>query len=47
MKSIEKKKIVGDGTWAALIPFILITSCFALWGFANDITNGSVAIYWG
>ena len=27
MKSIEKKKIVGDGTWAALIPFILITSC--------------------
>ncbi len=25
-----------------LIPFILITSCFALWGFANDITNPMV-----
>ena len=22
-----------------LLPFILITSLFALWGFANDITN--------
>lgn len=22
-----------------LLAFILITSCFALWGFANDITN--------
>jgi FHS family L-fucose permease-like MFS transporter len=21
------------------LPFILITTCFALWGFANDITN--------
>ena len=45
MKSIEKKKIVGDGTWAALIPFILITSCFALWGFANDITNPMVKAF--
>ena len=25
-----------------LIPFILVTSCFALWGFANDITNPMV-----
>ncbi len=25
-----------------LIPFILITSCFAFWGFANDITNPMV-----
>jgi len=22
-----------------VVPFILITSCFALWGFANDVTN--------
>ena len=22
-----------------LIPFVLVTFCFALWGFANDITN--------
>jgi len=25
-----------------LIPFILVTVCFALWGFANDITNPMV-----
>ena len=25
-----------------LVPFILITSLFALWGFANDITNPMV-----
>ncbi len=25
-----------------LLPFILITCCFALWGFANDITNPMV-----
>ena len=28
-----------------LIPFILITACFALWGFANDITNPMVAAF--
>lgn len=28
-----------------LIPFILITSLFALWGFANDITNPLVAAF--
>ena len=25
-----------------LVPFLLVTSCFALWGFANDITNPMV-----
>lgn len=28
-----------------LIPFIIITSCFALWGFANDITNPMVKAF--
>ncbi len=28
-----------------LVPFILITSIFALWGFANDITNPMVAAF--
>lgn len=28
-----------------LIPFVLITSCFALWGFANDITNPMVKAF--
>lgn len=28
-----------------IVPFILITSLFALWGFANDITNPMVAAF--
>jgi FHS family L-fucose permease-like MFS transporter len=28
-----------------LLPFVLITSLFALWGFANDITNPMVAAF--
>ena len=28
-----------------LMPFVLITSCFALWGFANDITNPMVKAF--
>lgn len=28
-----------------VIPFVLITSCFALWGFANDITNPMVKAF--
>lgn len=30
---------------ALVVPFILITSCFALWGFANDITNPMVKAF--
>ena len=30
---------------ALLLPFILITSLFALWGFANDITNPMVSAF--
>ena len=36
MKLVEKKY---------LIPFITITTLFALWGFANDITNPMVAAF--
>jgi len=28
-----------------LVPFIIITACFALWGFANDITNPMVKAF--
>ncbi len=45
MKNTQKKRVVGDGTWLGLLPFILITSCFALWGFANDITNPMVKAF--
>lgn len=38
----QKKPLV---TRAMLVPFILITSLFALWGFANDITNPMVAAF--
>ena len=33
-----------DGT-SFILPFILITACFALWGFANDITNPMVKAF--
>ena len=36
MRVIEKKYI---------LPFILVTCCFALWGFANDITNPMVKAF--
>ncbi len=39
----DPKKIVVDRK--ILLPFILITSLFALWGFANDITNPMVAAF--
>ena len=38
----EKAPIVSK---KYLLPFILITSLFALWGFANDITNPMVAAF--
>ena len=38
-----KNKIVVSRK--VLVPFILITSLFALWGFANDITNPMVAAF--
>jgi len=28
-----------------LVPFALVTSCFALWGFANDVTNPMVKAF--
>ncbi|MFT4847629.1 MAG: FHS family L-fucose permease-like MFS transporter [Sediminicola sp.] len=42
MKKTEKIPVVSK---EVLIPFILITSLFALWGFANDITNPMVAAF--
>ena len=39
MKDSRKIPVIGDGTWAAVVPFALITFCFALWGFANDVST--------
>lgn len=38
----EKVKVIPK---ALIFPFILVTSLFALWGFANDITNPMVAAF--
>ena len=38
------KILTKDGA-SFVLPFVLVTSCFALWGFANDITNPMVAAF--
>ncbi len=40
-----KSSILHEGNISYVVPFILITSCFALWGFANDITNPMVKAF--
>ena len=45
MKSSEKTSILHKDGVSFVLPFILITSCFALWGFANDITNPMVKAF--
>lgn len=42
MKNNSKIPVVSK---KMLVPFILITSLFALWGFANDITNPMVSAF--
>lgn len=41
----DKASILSKDGVSYLIPFVLITSCFALWGFANDITNPMVKAF--
>ena len=45
MSKENKQSIISKDGVSYLIPFILITSCFALWGFANDITNPMVKAF--
>lgn len=42
---MEKKSLLSKDGVSYLVPFILITACFALWGFANDITNPMVKAF--
>ena len=42
---MAKAKILTKDGINFLIPFILITSCFALWGFANDMTGPIVKAF--
>lgn len=41
----EMDSILKAGGVSYVLPFILITTCFALWGFANDITNPMVKAF--
>lgn len=45
MSKTKNESIIRKDGVSYLIPFILITSCFALWGFANDITNPMVKAF--
>ena len=45
MKRKNQAPLLGGKGVKYLLPFILITSCFALWGFANDITNPMVKAF--
>ncbi len=40
-----KQSIISKDGVSYLFPFVLITFCFALWGFANDITNPMVKAF--
>ena len=46
-KVIASKKIPSNAVVPAalILPFVLITICFPLWGFANDITNPMVSSF--
>ena len=41
----EKNSLLHANGVSFIIPFVLITCCFALWGFANDITNPMVKAF--
>jgi len=41
----EQKSILHHNGVSYMVPFILVTTLFALWGFANDITNPMVAAF--
>ena len=43
--SQENESLLRSNGVSYVLPFILITSCFALWGFANDITNPMVKAF--
>ena len=42
---MSKQSILSKDGVSYVVPFMLITSCFALWGFANDITNPMVKAF--
>ena len=45
MKTTENHSILKKDGVSFVLPFVLVTCCFALWGFANDITNPMVKAF--
>jgi len=43
--NFTKSSLLNHNGINYLLPFILITACFSLWGFANDITNPMVKAF--
>ncbi|MFA6838852.1 MAG: L-fucose:H+ symporter permease, partial [Dysgonamonadaceae bacterium] len=43
--NISKSSLLKHNGFNYLLPFILVTACFSLWGFANDITNPMVKAF--
>lgn len=44
MNNKKEGLLHSDGV-SLILPFVLVTMCFALWGFANDITNPMVKAF--
>ena len=42
---MSKNSLLVKDAVSYLLPFCLVTLCFALWGFANDITNPMVKAF--
>ena len=45
MPTTKRSSLLSREGVTMLLPFILITSCFALWGFANDVTAPMVKAF--
>ena len=45
MQLFSRLSILSQKGKSMLLPFILITCCFALWGFANDVTTPMVKAF--
>ena len=45
MKTSDNNSILKKDGVSYVLPFVLVTCCFALWGFANDITNPMVKAF--
>jgi len=40
-----KNDLLAKGGHSLVLPFVLVTACFALWGFANNVTNPMVKAF--